>query len=266
MLNAEMLRETTAPLAGSMERCGPERAGQAWRAQCSACSMQNLCLPRGIQPGDLKLIDELVYTQRRVKRGQTLIEAGDPFRNLYGLRSGFLKSFVSAEDGREQVIGFHMAGDIVGFEGIDSDRHSRTLTALEDSEVCIVLFHNLERTAARVPALQRQFYRMMSREIVREQGLMMLLGAMSAEERMAAFLLNLSRRFAARGFSQHEFNLRMTREEIGSYLGLTLETVSRGFSRFQERGLIDIKQRRVKLLDMNLLERTAGGRKGDTAN
>jgi len=135
MHTVEMLRENSTPCGVAMDRVRTDHVAAEWRAQCSACSLRHLCLPRGLPSADVKQIDDLVYTQRRIKRGQTLIEAGDPFRNLYGLRSGFLKSFVSGEDGREQVTSFHMAGEIVGLDGIDSDRHSITLTALEDSEV-----------------------------------------------------------------------------------------------------------------------------------
>ena len=161
------------------------------------------------------------------------------------MRSGFFKSSVVLEDGRDQVTGFHMAGEILGMDGIGTERHACDTTALEDSEVCVIPYTRLDE-----PALQRQLHKVMSREIVRDHGVMMLLGTMRAEERLAAFLLNLSQRFVARGFSPSEFHLRMTREEIGSYLGLTLETVSRLFSRFQEDGLITVQQKHICILDI----------------
>jgi CRP/FNR family transcriptional regulator len=161
------------------------------------------------------------------------------------VRAGFFKASVVLEDGRDQVTGFHMAGEIVGMDGIGTERHSSDVIALEDSEVCIIPYARLEEAG-----MQRQLHKAMSRELVRDQGVMMLLGTMRAEERLAAFLLNLSTRFVARGFSQSEFHLRMTREEIGSYLGLSLETVSRLFSRFQEEGLIAVRQKHIVIHDI----------------
>ena len=228
------------------------------RTQCSSCGLRELCLPCGLSGADLDRLDELVYTRRRVKRGESLYQAGDVFRSLYAVRSGFFKSGVLLEDGRDQVTAFHMPGELIGMDGIGSDRHNNNVVALEDSEVCIIVFSALERAAMEVPALQRQFHKVMSRELVRDQGVMMLLGTMRAEERLASFLLNLSQRFVARGYSQTEFNLRMTREEIGSYLGLKLETVSRIFSRFHEEGLIAVQQKHVHILDVAKLKRLLG--------
>jgi CRP/FNR family transcriptional regulator len=160
-----------------------------------------------------------------------------------------MKSCVLHDDGREQVAGFHMAGDLLGLDAIGSGTHTCDTVALEDSEVCEIPFPYLEQLSRELPSLQHQLHRIMSREIVRDYGVMLLLGSMSAEERLAAFLLNLSQRFATRGYSLSEFRLRMTREEIGSYLGLKLETVSRAFSGFQDRGLIDVRQKHVRILD-----------------
>ena len=228
------------------------------RTQCSSCGLRELCLPCGLSGADLDRLDELVYTRRRVKKGESLYQAGDVFKSLYAVRSGFFKSGVLLEDGRDQVTAFHMPGELIGMDGIGSDRHTNNVVALEDSEVCIIVFSSLERAAMEVPALQRQFHKVMSRELVRDQGVMMLLGTMRAEERLASFLLNLSQRFVARGYSQTEFNLRMTREEIGSYLGLKLETVSRIFSRFHEEGLIAVQQKHVHILDVAKLTRLLG--------
>ena len=161
------------------------------------------------------------------------------------MRSGFFKSSVVLEDGRDQVTGFHMAGEIVGMDGIGTDRHAADVTALEDSEVCVIPYARLEEAG-----MQRQLHRVISRELVRDQGVMMLLGTMRAEERLAAFLLNLSQRLTARGYSPNEFHLRMKREEIGSYLGLSLETVSRLFSRLQADGLVAVQQKHIRILDV----------------
>ena len=212
--------------------------------RCATCNLHELCLPCGLKDGS-ELLDDLTYTRKRVKRGEVLFHAGAPFEFLYAVRSGFFKSNVLLEDGRDQVTGFHMAGEVLGLDGIGTDSHTADVIALEDSEVCVIPYEHLEE-----PGLQRQLQKVMSRELVRDQGVMMLLGTMKAEERLAAFLLNLSTRFTARGYSASEFHLRMTRDEIGSYLGLSLETVSRLFSRFQEDGHITVQQKHVRILDI----------------
>src|SRR5512145_1395060 len=203
------------------------------RVACSNCNLRELCLPVGLSFKELERLEELVATRKKIKRGDALFRAGDRFESLYAVRLGFLKSTVMSQDGREQVTGFHMAGELVGLDGIGSDRHTSTTVALEDSEVCVIPYSRLQDLSNSVAALGRQLHKVMSREIVREHGVMLLLGSMRAEERLAAFLLNVSQRLSTRGYSPNEFNLRMTREEIGSYLGLKLETVSRVFSRFQ---------------------------------
>ena len=168
-------------------------------------------------------------------------------QSLYAVRTGFFKTCVSAEDGRDQVTGFQMAGELLGLDGISTDRHTCDAVALEDSQVCVIPYHQLEELSREVSDLQRQFHQIMSREIVRDHGVMLLLGSMRAEERLAAFLLNLTQRLQARGFSGSSLVLRMTREEIGSYLGLKLETVSRAFSRFQDDGLLEVEQRHIRI-------------------
>jgi len=212
---------------------------------CGACNLRELCLPCGLAGSAPELLEELAYTRRRVKRGETLYRAGAGFESLYAVRSGFFKSRLVLEDGRDQVTGFHMAGEIVGMDGIGTEAHTADVIALEDSEVCVIPYGRLEQ-----PDMQRQLHKVMSRELVRDQGVMMLLGTMRAEERLAAFLLNLSQRFVARGYARDDFHLRMTREEIGSYLGLSLETVSRLFSRFQDDGLMTVQQKHIRILDI----------------
>lgn len=205
-------------------------------------------MPVGLEVSDMKKLDEVVATRRQVKQGQMLFGKGDPFTSLYAIRTGFFKTCVANEDGREQVTGFQMAGEIIGLDGIVTDQHSCNAVALEDSEVCVMPFANVEELSREFPVLQRHVHKVMSREIVRENGMMMMLGNMRAEERLAAFLLNLVQRLHARGFSQSEMILRMTREEIGSYLGLKLETISRTFSKLSDDGIIEVKQRYVKIL------------------
>jgi CRP/FNR family transcriptional regulator, anaerobic regulatory protein len=225
------------------------------KVACSNCNLRELCLPVGMSNDQLSRLDSMVSQRRTVARGDTLFRAGDPFQSLYAVRTGFFKTSVSAEDGRDQVTGFQMSGELLGLDGISADRHSCDATALEDSTVCIIHYSELENVAQEIPDLQRVFHKIMSREIVRDHGVMLLLGSMRAEERLAAFLLNLTQRLHIRGFSQTALVLRMTREEIGSYLGMKLETVSRSFSKFQEEGILEVKQRDIRIIDPDALKR-----------
>jgi CRP/FNR family transcriptional regulator len=212
-------------------------------------------MPVGLNEAELRRIDELVAHRRSIKRGATLFRNGEAFTSLFAVRTGFFKTSLTTEDGRDQVTGFQMAGEIIGLDGIVNEQHTCDATALEDAEVCVMPFDRIEDISREVGALQKHVHRIMSREIVREHSVMLLLGGMRAEERLAAFLLNLVQRLQARGFSSHELILRMTREEIGSYLGMKLETVSRTFSRFADEGLIEVKQRHIHILDDQALKR-----------
>jgi len=225
---------------------------------CSSCNLRELCLPRGLCAEDLERVEKVVYARRRLRRGEALFNAGDEFGSVYAIRSGFFKTSVIDNEGREQVTGFFMGGELLGMDGIGTSRYNGTAIALEDSEVCVMPFSLIEEMSFEVRALQRNLHSVLSREVVRDHGVMMLLGSMRAEERLAAFLLNLSKRFTRRGYSHAEFNLRMTREEIGSFLGLKLETVSRLFSKFQEDGLIEVQQKHVRILDAGGLESLLG--------
>jgi CRP/FNR family transcriptional regulator, anaerobic regulatory protein len=222
---------------------------------CTSCNLRELCLPGGVCIEDLEEVQNIVYARRRVKRGERLFATGDDFTSVYAIRSGFFKTSVVDGEGREQVTGFFMGGELLGMEGIGSGAHSGTAVALEDSEVCVMPYSLIESMAHDFPALQRHLHSVLSREIVRDHGVMMLLGSMRAEQRLAAFLVNLSRRFLRRGYSASDFHLRMTREDIGSYLGLKLETVSRLFSQFQKDGLIAVEQKHVRILDIAGVER-----------
>jgi CRP/FNR family transcriptional regulator len=226
---------------------------QTIKVACSNCNLRELCMPIGLNRDELDRIDHVIGARRTVKRGTALFHNGDKFNSLYAIRTGFFKTRVTSEDGRDQVTGFQMAGEIMGLDGIVNDYHTCDAVALEDAEVCVMPFDRIEELSREVSALQRHVHKIMSREIVREHGVMLLLGSMRAEERLATFLLNLVQRLHARGFSQSELVLRMTREEIGSFLGLKLETVSRTFSRFVEDGIVEVKQRHIRLLDTDAL-------------
>ena len=227
---------------------------QAVKIACSNCNLRELCMPMGLKADEIEKIDEVVAVRRKVKRGARLYSNGEKFTSLYAIRTGFFKTCVTTEDGRNQVTGFQMAGEIMGLDGIVKDHHACDAVALEDAEVCVMPFDRIEELSREIVSLQRHVHQIMSREIVREHGVMLLLGSMRAEERLAAFLLNLLQRLHARGFSQSELLLRMTREEIGSYLGLKLETVSRTFSKLVDQGIVNVKQRQVRIIDLDALQ------------
>ena len=230
-----------------------------FKVACSSCNLRELCLPVGLSRDNLDRLDTLVGSRRAVARGESLFRAGEAFLSLYAVRTGFFKTCVSSEDGRDQVTGFQMAGELLGLDGISTDIHTCDAVALEDSQVCVIPYAQLEDLSREFSELQHQFHKIMSREIVRDHGVMLLLGSMRAEERLAAFLLNLTQRLQARGFSASSLILRMTREEIGSYLGLKLETVSRTFSKFQDEGMLDVKQRQIRILDQDKLQSLVSG-------
>jgi CRP/FNR family transcriptional regulator len=232
---------------------------EPFKVACSSCNLRELCLPVGLSRENLERLDTLVANRRTVAKGESLFRAGETFLSLYAVRTGFFKTRVSSEDGRDQVTGFQMAGELLGLDGISTDNHTCDAVALEDSQVCVIPYNQLEGLSREFTELQHQFHKIMSREIVRDHGVMLLLGSMRAEERLAAFLLNLTQRLQARGFSASSLILRMTREEIGSYLGLKLETVSRTFSKFQEEGILDVKQRQIRILAQEKLEKLVNG-------
>lgn len=222
---------------------------------CAKCNLRETCLAANTPLEDLKRIERIVYARRRIMRGERLFSAGDNFTSLYAIRTGSFKTTIVDCDGREQVTGFFMTGDLLGMGGLASGRFEGTAIALEDSDVCAMPYALIEEIGREVPSLQRGLHLVLAREIVRNHGVMLLLGSMSAQERLAAFLVNLSKRYLRRGYSSSNFILRMTRDEIGSYLGLKVETVSRLFSRFHERGLLEVRQKEVRIVDLMALGR-----------
>jgi CRP/FNR family transcriptional regulator len=225
---------------------------------CSSCCLQGVCLPCGLTAEKLGDMDELTRVKRRVARGAALYRNGDSFDSLYAVRSGSFKSVGVSRAGQEKVTGLHLSGEMMGLDAINSRVHGYDAIALEDSEVCVVPYTRLTQLALRVPELQASLLRILSGDISRDQGLMLLLGGMDAEQRLAAFLLSLSKRYQRLGYAATRFSLRMTREEIGSYLGLTLETVSRLFSRLHREGLLSVHQREIELKDMAKLRELVG--------
>lgn len=229
---------------------------------CAKCNLRETCLFGGAPAEDLERLENIVYARRRIRRGEPLFRAGDPFSSIYAIRRGSFKTSIVDRSGREQITGFFINGELLGLEGLGSGRCEVSATALEDSEICAMPHSLIEDTAREVPSMQRRLHSVLAREIMRGQGTMLLLGSMCAEERLAAFLLNLAMRFQRRGNSSSQFALSMSRDEIGSYLGLKMETVSRLFSKFRQSGLIAVRRRQVSIIDILGLERVleTGGR------
>jgi CRP/FNR family transcriptional regulator len=229
------------------------------RVRCATCSMHQLCLPMGLDAADMDRLDRIIGRRRKITRGGNLFRIGDPFSNLYAIRFGHFKTYQLNPDGGEQITGFQMAGELLGMDAISTDRHHCSAEALENSEVCEIPFAGLEKLFGDMPTLLRHFHRMMSQEITREQSVMLLLGNMPATQRFAAFLVNLASRYEARGYSAHSFQLRMSREEIGNYLGLTIESISRLLSKFKKEGLLRVSNREIELLNPALLKQITAG-------
>jgi CRP/FNR family transcriptional regulator len=230
------------------------------RAHCAYCGMRELCLPAGLAATEVEDLHGILGKRVKVHRGEALYRAGAPCTALYAVRIGSLKSVTLSDDGREQVTGYHMPGDLLGLDALGTQRHESAASALEDSECCVIPIAHLETMERLLPALQHSLHRILGHEISIDHGMLLLLGSMHAEERLAAFLVGVSARYKARGYSATEFVLRMTREEIGSYLGLKLETVSRLLSKFHEAGLVQVQGRRIKIIDMPRLRRLASRR------
>lgn len=229
------------------------------KASCAACSMHQLCLPMGLGEADISKLDQIIGRRRKIPKDTLLYRMDDTFTNLYAIRLGHFKTYQVSASGDQQITGFQMAGELLGMDAISTDRHHCDAMALEDSEVCEIPFARLEELFGTIPTLLHHFHRMMSQEITREQNVMLLLGNMRAEQRFAAFLVNLSSRYAARGYSAVSFQLRMSREEIGNYLGLTIESISRLLSRLKKQGYIRVANREIELVDTTRLRALAAG-------
>lgn len=224
--------------------------------RCSTCARRALCLPASYPEADLLALEALMFARRKIKAGESLYRQGEAFHFVYAVHSGTFKSAAAVQDGREQVTGFHLAGDVLGLDGLAEGRHATEASALEDSEVCAIPYRQLAELSAGSASVPRALAQRLSEQIAGEQRVVLLLASMSAEERVAAFLLDVSARMQARGYSAREFHLRMSRAEIGSYLGVSLETVSRVLSAFQAQGLIAVDKKHVRLLEREALARS----------
>ncbi|HGJ5864542.1 MAG TPA: FNR family transcription factor [Arsenophonus nasoniae] len=225
---------------------------------CQDCSISQLCIPFTLNEHELDQLDNIIERKKPIQKGQTLFKAGDELKSLYAIRSGTIKSYTITEEGDEQITGFHLAGDLVGFDAIIYNQHPSFAQALKTSMVCEIPFEKLDDLSGKMPNLRQQIMRLMSGEIKDDQEMILLLSKKNAEERLAAFIYNLSRRFAQRGFSAKEFRLTMTRGDIGNYLGLTVETISRLLGRFQKNYTLSVKGKYITINDMYKLTEIAG--------
>ena len=262
MTLAAQRHTTTQPTVIFPERPQLRVIGDAVSTQssCERCALNAVCLPEGLAGKERQDFTSMIYQHKRLRAGQALFRTGESFNQLYFVKTGSLKTVVLIDDGREQVTGFHFAGDVLGVDAISSPTHPSEAIALEDTNICAIPFSQLMRLSQRLEHLQTYVQRLLAREVVRDQGLMLLLGRMQADERVATFLLNMSQRFKARGYSPFEFTLPMAREEIGNYLGLTLETVSRCFSRLKSAGVLNVENRHICILNPDALQKVIGCR------
>lgn len=221
--------------------------------RCQNCSFAHLCIPVSLNSNELDSLDEIIKRKKPLHKNDQLTAPGQGFTSLFAVRSGSFKSYITSSDGEQQITGFHLPGDIVGFEAMHNNAYQNYTVALETSMVCELPYDKLDEMSAQLPSLRKHMLKMMSNEIQHDHDMMMLLNRRTAEERLTHFLLQLSERFAERGFAAHEFHLTMTRSEIGNYLGLTVETVSRLLSRFQKENVIEVQGKLIHILDESAL-------------
>lgn len=227
------------------------------KLSCQHCSLAELCLPRSLSDDELERFEEIVAPLPPMARGATLYRTGDRSRALYAVKSGAMKSVVSTRDGLEQIVGFHLPGELIGFDGVDA-LHNCTVVALDRSRVCELPLDKLENLAGQVKGLQREVYQVMRREISQEQSMLLLLARHTAPERLASFLLSLSQRLGRRGFSRQEFELPMSRHDMANYLGLAAETISRLLATLAREHVVEIHRRHVLIHDFDALKRSIG--------
>ncbi|WP_448565467.1 fumarate/nitrate reduction transcriptional regulator Fnr [Thalassotalea ganghwensis] len=224
---------------------------------CQNCSISELCLPFTLNDQELEKLDQIIDRKRPIHKGEQLFRDGEKMQSLFAIRSGTFKTFTVDEHGEEQITGFHLAGDLLGFDAIAAEKHPSFAKALETSMVCEIPYDTLDALSNSVPKLKKQILRMMSTEIKADQEMLTLLNRKNAEQRLATFLSSLSMRFHARGLSQTEFRLTMTRSDIGNYIGLTVETISRLLNRFHKSQLIEVEGKFIRILDIEKLKEVA---------
>ena len=227
------------------------------KSHCQNCSLYNLCLPMGLESGDLDRLDKVIKRRQSVEKNKFLFRLGEPLKSVYAIRSGSFKTYLTNPDGTEQIIGFSLPGELLGMDAISDDCHVCSAKALETSSVCEIPFERLEALSRDVPGLQHQLLRLMSKEIQQDQNLMLLLAQMPAETRLASFLLGLSERLSKRGYASGDFNLSMSRGDIANLLGMAVETISRLLTQFQESGLLKVERKHISILNPDKLRSLA---------
>lgn len=230
----------------------------AYKVSCSDCRLNAICLPIALETDDIDKLDEIIQRSKPLHKGDHIYRENDEFESVYAVRSGCLKAYKVTGDGKEQVTGFYFPGEILGVDGISQNKHVISAKALETSAICEIPFRRLEELSVKLPTMQRHFFQLMSQEITQDQQLITLLSKNSAEERIAALLVSISARSARLKLSPTSFRLPMSRTDIGNYLGLTVETVSRIFSRFQKQGLLAVEHKEITILDMDQIRDLAG--------
>ena len=228
------------------------------KVSCANCSLRELCIPQGMNEDELKLIDEIIERKKPVHKNDYLFRAGDNNRALYAVLSGSVKTLVDNPNGEEQIVGFHLPGELLGMDGFSGDAHTCSAVALETSSVCEFPLDKLDEVCHEVPSIQYAMRRIMGKEVTKDHAMLLLLGRMSAEEKLASFLISLSKRMAQRHWKPTEFNLTMPRQDIANYLGLAVETVSRLFAHLQDAGIIEVDRRRVNISDIERLKAIVG--------
>ncbi len=246
------------PIEEAHEHGSSVQCAHDYQVNCNNCRLSTICLPLALESDDIDKLDKIIQRGRPMQRNDHLYREGDKFQSVFAVRSGSLKAYRTTEDGREQVTGFYFPGEILGMDGIANNAHASSAKALETSAICEIPFHSLEDLSTRMPTLQRHFFQLMSREISADQELITLLSKNTAEERVAALMLSISARNAQRKLSSTHFRLPMSRIDIGNYLGLTVETVSRVFSRLQKLEVLEVDNKEIQILDIDGLKEISG--------
>ena len=246
------------PFARSSSTTSSMRCHHNTQVSCGNCRLSAICLPLSLHIDDIDKLDNIIQRSRPLQKGEYLYRANEPFQSVYAVRSGTVKSINISSNGEEQVTGFYLPGEILGMDGLAQNHHNNSAIALETSAICEIPFSRLEELSVEIPSLQRHFFQLMSKEIANDQQLITLLSKNSADERIAALLLSISTRNHRRHLSAAKFRLPMSRTDIGNYLGLTIETVSRVLSRLQKSGILNVNKKDIAILDMQSLKNTAG--------
>jgi len=228
------------------------------KISCASCSLRELCIPQGMTEDELKLVDTIIERKKPVHKNDYLFRAGDTNRSIYAVLSGSVKTLVDNPNGEEQIVGFHLPGELLGMDGFSGDAHTCSSVALETSSVCEFPLEKLDEVCHVVPSIQYAMRRIMGKEVTKDHAMLLLLGRMSAEEKLASFLVSLSKRMAQRHWKPTEFNLTMPRQDIANYLGLAVETVSSLFALLQDQNIIEVDRRRVNISDMQRLKAIIG--------